>query len=332
MPFFWTFRRNRHEADRAARRPEGMGMSASSREIEREALSWLVRVNDAAFAEWDAWDEWMAADARHAETYWRLAETEAEAIEALKSAPLRSATRPSARRWFAPQRSAIAAAVATLALGGLWFAWSDRPQPWTIETAAGEQRTVVLADGSRVSLDGATRLTLDRRDPRDVSLQAGRALFEVVHDESDPFRVAAGDASLTDLGTTFDVTRLNRGVRVSVSEGVVRVDQDGASATLNAGEGVLATPQGLERRSLPPEDVGGWREGRLSYADETLGVVAQDLERALHRPVRVAPSLSERRFTGSLSTRMDASELRPRLSRLLGVSIVEDGDGWRLEP
>jgi transmembrane sensor len=310
-----------------------MGMSASSTVIERQALTWLVRVNDPAFAEWDDWDEWMVADARHAETYWRLAGAEADAVEALKSEPVRTGARPAAWRWFAmPRRTAIAAAVAALALGGFWVAWSGRPQPWTIETAAGEQRTVVLADGSRVSLDGATRLTLDRRDPRDVSLEAGRALFQVVHNDRDPFRVDVGDASLTDLGTTFDVTRLIDGARVSVSEGVVRVDQDGASATLNAGEGVLATPKGLERRSLPPEEIGGWRAGRLSYANETLAVVAQDLERALDRPVRVAPSVSERRFTGSLSTRMEASELRPRLSRLLGVSIIEDGEGWRLEP
>src|SRR5690606_4485947 len=126
---------------------------------------------------------------------------------------------------------------------------------------------------------------------------------------SDPFRVDVGDTTLTDLGTTFDVTRLSDGARVSVSEGVVRVDQDGASATLNAGDSVLATREGLERRSMPLEDVGGWREGRLSYTNETLAVVAQDLERALNTPIRVSPSLAERRFSGSLSTRARPSEL-----------------------
>jgi transmembrane sensor len=310
-----------------------MGMSATSTEIEREALAWLVRINDPAFDQWDDWDRWLAADERHAETYWRLAEAEADAVEALKSAPRRSVASVVARRTFAfPRRPAIAAALAVLVLGGLWFTWSARPQPWSIETAPGEQRTVVLADGSRVSLDGATRLTLDRRDPRDVTLAAGRALFEVVHDDRDPFRVDVGDTTLTDLGTTFDVTRLSGGTRVSVSDGVVRVDQDGASATLNPGDSVLATPRGLERRSLPPEEVAGWREGRLSYTDETLAVVAQDLERALNRPVRVSPLLSDRRFSGSLSTRAAPADLKARLSRLLGVSIVEDGEGWRLEP
>lgn len=333
MRSFWIFRRISHEANRPAWRPEGMGMSASIAEIEREALAWLVQVNDPAFSQWDAWEQWLTSDARHAETYWRLAEVESDMVEALASAPVLAGARPAPRRGFAmPPRAAMAAAVALLALGGLWFAWSERPQPWTIETRSGEQRTITLADGSQVSLDAGTRLRLDRRDPREVTLETGRALFQVVHDDTEPFRVDVGDTTLTDLGTTFDVTKLSQGTRVSVSEGIVRVDQDGASATLNAGDGVFATSKGLERRAVSPEDVGGWRDGRLSYTSETLTVVAQDLERALNRPVQVSPSLADRRFSGSLSTRMPPDELRARLSRLLGVSVVEDEDGWQLEP
>ena len=314
-------------------RPGVMGMSASNRDIESEALVWLVQVNDPAFDAWDGWDRWMAADPRHAETYWRLAEADADLVEALKSAPVRPRAANDARRISSfPRRRAIAAAVAAVALGGAWFGWSVRPQPWSIETAPGEQRTVTLADGSRVSLDGATRLTLDRRDPRDVTLDAGRALFEVVHDESHPFTVEVGETALTDLGTVFDVTRLGDGARVSVSEGAVRVDQDSASVTLNAGDSVLTGPRGFERRTVSPDEVAGWREGRLSYSHETLAIVAHDLERTLDRPVHVAPSLSERRFSGSLSTRGTPEDLRGRASRLLGVTITDDGEGWRMEP
>jgi len=310
-----------------------MGMTASTTEIEREALNWLVRVNDPAFAAWDDWERWLAADARHAEAYWRLAAREADVVEALTSAPRRAAA-PIAkrRRVVVPRRAMAAAAVAVAAIGIGWFAWTERPQPWSIETAPGELRTVTLADGSRVSLAGSTRLSLDRGEPREAVLDRGRALFEVVHDARRPFRVAVGDAALTDLGTTFDVTRLQEGVRVAVSEGVVRVDQQGASETVEAGEGVIAGPGGMERRAFAVESVAGWRDGRLSYTNETLAVVAQDLERALDRPVRAAPSVAGRRFSGSLSVQAPPQALRTRLARLLGVSIVEDGEAWRLEP
>ena len=301
-------------------------------EIDREALDWLVRVNDPAFAAWDDWDRWMAVDPSHAQAYWRLAEAEGDAVEALKTAPVSSVRRIMPRRAFAlPRRSAVAAAVAAVALGGAWFGWSERAQPWVIETAPGETRTVTLDDGSQVWLAGGTRLTLDRKHPRDVDLEAGRALFEVVHDARRPFVVQVADATLTDLGTTFDVTRLADGARVSVSEGIVRVDHQGASETLNPGDGAMATSAGIERREVSTEDVAAWREGRLSYAGETLAVVAEDLSRALNRPIAVAPAVAARRFSGSLST-APAPDHRVRLSRLLGVSVVEDGEGWRLEP
>ena len=308
-------------------------MSGFRTEIDREALDWLVRVNDPAFEAWDDWDVWMAADPVHAEVYWQLAEAEGDAVEALKAAPASGVRRIMPRRAFAlPRRSAIAAAVAVLAVGGAWMGWSQRAQPWIIETAPGETRTVTLDDGSQVSLAGGTRLTLDRRRPRDVDLEAGRALFEVEHDETRPFVVQVADATLTDLGTTFDVTRLTDGARVSVSEGIVRVDTQSATATLNAGDAVVATSDGLESRSVSPEDVASWREGRLSWTGETLSIVAQDLSRALNRPIVVSPEVAGRRFSGSLTTTTDAANQRARLARLLGVSVVEDGEGWRLEP
>lgn len=308
-------------------------MTGQMTQIDREALDWLVRVNDPAFEAWDDWQAWMAADAVHAEAYWRLAESEAEAVEALKAMPVVSVQRVMPRRASGlPRRSAIAAAVAVLAIGGAWVGWSQRAQPWIIETAPGETRTVTLDDGSSVSLAGGTRLVLDRKNPRDVDLEAGRALFEVVHDETRPFVVQVADATLTDLGTIFDVTRLEGGARVSVSEGIVRVDMQDATETLNAGDGALATERGIERREVATEDVAAWREGRLSYTGETLSVVAEDLSRALNVPIVVSPEVAERRFSGSLSTTANTSTQVSRLAQLLGVSIRADREGWRLEP
>lgn len=308
-------------------------MSATDMTIERDALDWLVRVNDSDFDQWDAWDAWLTADARHAEAYWRLAETEGEAVEALRTAPARVMPKIRRGRVLAlPRHAAMAAVVGVLALGVAWVGWSALPRPWSVETAPGEQRTVTLADGSIVVLDGATRLTLDRRKPREVTLEAGRALFEVEHDDAHPFLVAVGDTTLTDLGTVFDVTRLQNGARVSVSEGSVRVDAAGARAVLSPGDSAVTSVRGLERGAIAPEDVDSWREGRLSWSGARLAVVAQDLSRALNRPVEVAPSLADRRFSGSLTTTASSNGQKARLELLLGVRIVETGDGWRLEP
>ena len=306
-------------------------MSATDKIIERDALNWLVRVNDPDFTDWEAWEGWMSADARHADTYWRLAEAEQDAVEAFRTAPARRAT--VIRRGFAlPRRAMMAAVVGVFALGIGWIGWSARPQPWLIETAPGEQRTVTLDDGSQVVLDGATQLVLDRRNPRDITLKTGRALFEVEHDETRPFLVQVGDTTLTDMGTVFDVTHLRDGARVSVSEGQVQVDARAGRALLNPGDSVIASPRGLERRSVDVDGMDDWREGRLSWNGERLDVVAQDLGRTLNRPITVSPELATRRFSGSLNLRGTSAMQKSRLELLLGVTVIEDGEGWRLEP
>ena len=42
-------------------------MSGITTDIDREALDWLVRVNDPGFQAWEDWDVWMAADPVHAD-------------------------------------------------------------------------------------------------------------------------------------------------------------------------------------------------------------------------------------------------------------------------
>lgn len=311
-------------------------MTDQRHSAEAEALTWLVRVNDPEFGDWDGWEAWLAEDPRHAEAYWRLAEREADLVESLAPsgsrlrAPVPASTiapfpRPSRRRWLAAGIGVAAAVVA-----GVWIAW-PASQTWSVQTAPGETRSLTLADGSLLHLDGATRLDMDRRDPRAVTLVSGRALFEVRHDAADPFVVSVGDATVTDLGTVFDITRLQDGTRVGVSEGVVRFDGSGQSQTLQAGEGLTAIDGVVVRRSTASDMVTGWRGGRLTYQDEPLAIVAQDLARATGRAVTVDDSLAARAFTGSLDTSGSPEDLQARLERLLDVAVVRDGEGWRLQ-
>lgn len=306
-------------------------MSETNPVVERAALAWLVRVNDPGFAAWDEWEAWLAVDPTHADAYWRLAVEEADVSEGLRSAPEGVTSPTSRRRWANPTRRFwIAASVAAAAaIAGVWI-WQERPRTWQVETAPGEQRTLVLADGTRLHLDGATQITLDHSRPRYAALDQGRFLVEVVHDDRRPFSVVVGDAVLTDLGTAFDVTRLEDGLRVAVSEGVVRVDVEQEAVTLRPGDGLVVRQGQLTRRVVAASEVDAWRDGRLVYEDEPYATVAEDLARAIGRPVRLAPELADRRFTGSMGVRGPDEALRPRLEALLGVTIRSDGDAWRV--
>lgn len=318
-------------------------MSDPNSAIEEAAVAWLLRVNDADFVAWEDWRAWMTADPRHADAYWRLAEGEADIVDVLSQQPQRGGAlavpeplrrhgrtalrRPPGRT----RRLAIGLPIAAALVGALWLgtAWWA---PHAITTEPGQRRSLTLADGTTVHLDGGTRVILSRGRPRAVSLEAGRGLFEVAHDAGRPFVVTVGDARVTDLGTVFDVTRLSRGVRVGVSEGMVRIDQGGRSERLGPGEGVVATAQGMSRRRLQVEQVSSWRNARLAYDAEPLAIVAEDLSRALGISISVDPSLAQRPFSGSIATSFPRTELRGRLERLLDVSIVEHDAGWRLQP
>lgn len=310
-------------------------MTDTSQSIEQAALAWLVRVNDPDFEAWDEWQAWLARNPAHETTYWRLAAREAEAVEALTARPVvanddrpvgRSGRRGANRIW-----AAVAATLAVVVLGAGAYGWTVRPQPWLVETAPGEQRTLDLADGTRIQIAGDSRLKLDRRDPRVADLQSGRALFEVVHDDRRPFAVTVGDIAVTDLGTVFDVTALeDGGARVAVSEGLVRLDRNHQTVTLKPGDAVVANARGFERRLVAVETVAAWREGRLVYDNERLSVVAADLSRALGKPVVIAPELADRRISGSLSTRGSPEALRRRLELLLDATVVQSDAGWRI--
>ena len=309
-------------------------MTDTSHAVERAALDWLVRVNDPAFDAWDDWQAWLDQDPLNAAVYWRLATTEADLVDAMAAPSRRSGLRPAreARRRTSRMWLTAAAAVLVAALFGIGWYGLMRPQPWVVETAPGEQRALELADGTIVHVAGGTRLRLDRRAPRNAELESGRALFEVAHDDRRPFVVEVGEVAVTDLGTVFDVTRLHDGARVTVSEGVVRVDQRGRSVTLGAGDGVIVGDQGFERRRLDLAAVGAWRDGRLVYDNERLAVVAVDLSIALGRPVSVAPEMEDSRISGSLSVSGAPESVRRRLELSLDASVTNNGVGWRIEP
>ncbi len=64
-----------------------------------------------------------------------------------------------------------------------------------------------------------------------MTLDAGEAYFEVVHDAQRPFVVYAGNRRITDLGTKFSVFRNGDDVRVVVREGRVQVEMLDASGS-----------------------------------------------------------------------------------------------------
>lgn len=177
----------------------------------------------------------------------------------------------SRRLW--PVLAIAAGAVLACAMGArAWSHWLAQPlMVKTCNTARGEQSEVQLDDGSRLWLDGATRLEV-RYYPyrREVTLFDGQALFAVEDDAARPFQVRAGPLRATVTGARFAVRHApdaahHEQVRVAVEQGRVRVDSVTAKSAdhavqLTAGQQVWGTSHGVSAVSLlAGADVAPWR-------------------------------------------------------------------------
>lgn len=302
--------------------------------IEARAIDWVIAQRDPDFADWDGFADWLAQDVAHADAYDAVALLDADlnALPARPAVPVAAndedvRVRPSRRAWFGGAVAAALVAAITVPNIGLFG------DPNRIETAPGEHRTLALADGSRIEINGGSVVTLDEERPRFARLESGEAMFHVVHRQSDPFVVETGGARLVDLGTAFNVVRRDRATTVAVSEGIVVYNPDRDNVRMVAGEGIEARDgdkQAPAVRKLDSATIGGWRDGQLVYADTPLSVVAGDLGRTAGITVRVAPEAADLPFRGALVIGADKARAVADLAVLSGTRAERRGDGWVL--
>jgi len=307
--------------------------------IEQEALGWVIRLQHADADDWSAFEAWLDGDPARAETYWRLAAADAEVAEALarprppaQVLPLRASPRP---RWRIPALILPVAASIAAVVGGYWALRPapepQAPQRYAVETRPGVRHELRLADGTRIALNGATRIELDRADPRTVQLIRGQARFQVVHDARAPFVVTAGDVTIRDVGTVFDMVRDPSGIRVAVAEGAVSYTEKAVARLLRAGDSLVRGADGrVSLGRVDPADVAAWRERRLVFDRAPFAMVAADLARATGVPVTVEPAIADRQFSGGIRLGSDATDTVGRAAAMMGVVARNDGTGWRL--
>ena len=306
-------------------------------DIREHARRWVIAMHDPSFDGWDRLSEWLGQDPVHLAAYEEAQDVDQWASDILAAPPaeypadnvVEFSQAPRKRRWFLG--AGIAAAV--VAALGAWVV-VERLDGNTIMTQPGEQRTVQLADGSSVILNGGTTIRLDRSNPRHVELAGGEALFEVRHDASDPFVVMAGSTRLLDAGTVFNVVSENGLIDVAVAHGAVIYEPGKRAIRLDAGEALHRTAEDAEPvvRKAIPETVGSWQTGLLQYDNATLDTVARDLERNTGLEVRPDPAIENIRFTGTLTVSGTPQEMFTRVGPLLGVRFAPDGAAWKMMP
>ncbi len=241
--------------------------------------------------------------------------------------------------------AAIAASVASLAGALLWLAVFRVP---TYVTAVGEQRSLVLADGSTITLNSRSKIEVrySKRE-RNVELLEGQVLFHVSKDAARPFVVRSGATRVRAVGTQFDVYRKHDDTVVTVVEGRVAVftPQAASVAPLSAvdpgGPGTIVASAGEQLRVTADEvrrsdhaNVAGataWIQRQLVFESMPLSEVAEEFNRYNEqRLVIVDPGLDTFHISGVFSSTDPASLLRFLRTRP-GLRVVEKNSEIRIE-
>ena len=296
-------------------------MDPEINDIRAQAAAWLARLHsDAHTAEDEAgFQAWLAEDSRHRAAFEAITATWDLVGGAQFARPMRAAPAGPTRRGLLIGGGLAAAGALA---GGIWYV--ERGDVY--ETGKGEQKRIALADGSWLILDTETRLRVRLgRERRAITLEHGRAYFDVASDVLRPFVVNAGNHDVVVTGTAFDVQRANQAVSVTLERGHVFVrpasDANGKTYSLAPGDRIAFAPNAQPRRDRPDLTLTmAWRTGRLGFDRETLAGAVAEMNRYGGLPIVIAdPAIAKLEISG-LYTAGDSADFARSVSLFLPVT------------
>jgi transmembrane sensor len=307
-----------------------------------EASAWLARLQgpgrtDAAEA---AFKTWLAEDAAHARAFARVTDIWDIIPGAARFSGASTATharrpRPRQRLWLA---AAACFACLSVVGGGTWLYLRDP----VYRTAIGEQRTVALIDGTYISLNTDTALTVSyRQAERRIHLEHGEAMFDVSRNPQRPFFVQVGNEQVRALGTVFDVRSEKDGLAVFLLKGRVEVSphpvapssiQLAQATVLSPGDRITLNSSGGQTLDRPNiAEMTAWRQGEVMFDNATLSDAIAELDRYGVTHVELGdPALASLRVSGVFAVR-NPGEFASTVAELHELKVVRSGDRTIIE-
>ena len=170
----------------------------------------------------------------------------------------------------------------------------------------GGEYQIVLADGTRVWLNSATKLIFPQNftgKERRVML-SGEAFFDVARDESKPFIVETSRMDVKVLGTRFNVNAYtdNEVVSTTLVDGSVEVASGTQKPiTLVPGEQAYGEAGELEKREVNIRLYTSWIDGRFMFNNVELEEIAKQISRWYDVEIFFTnENVKRTRFTGGM--------------------------------
>ena len=326
--------------------------------VPEQAAEWLVELAEPELSEGSrrAFMSWLKESPRHIEEFLQVAALQqdvsgqrssiAEIMAELEAAGTGTLTLPAATKALPGQRQAAPArrnpllwiAAAGVVLAALLLLELPREEAplVTHRTGIGEQRSIVLGDGSIVTLNTQSEAAVRFDDSvRRVDLVAGVALFDVARDSDRVFVVRTGGVSFAVVGTRFSVYRRQSSTTLAVVEGEVRAVSDVAPdepVFVRAGQGAVATAAGISPAN-PEFDIAeaiAWTERRLVFDGAALAEVVGEFNRYNRVPLVIEDSALASRAITSVFHAHDVSALVGFLELEPDVEVERGDDAIRI--
>ncbi|MBT3067457.1 FecR domain-containing protein [Rhodoferax sp. U11-2br] len=314
-------------------------------EVAQRAVEWLVdlQAQQVSPTLQNNWRRWRAAHPDHERAWQRIETVHGQLFGQLHHlpSPVKSAIRQATLT--PPRSQARRNAINTLTVllfagGATWLArekadWSE----WVadLRTAAGERRTVMLADGTTLMLNTASAVNVDfSASERRVRLLAGEVFITTAQDVTKrPFLVETSQGEARALGTRYTVRLQDKRTDVVVFEGAVRITPHHASwqaQTLQAGLRTSFTLDAITSPQAADQDSAAWTEGFLIAKGMRLADFLNELNRYSPSALSCDPAVANLRLSGSYPL-SDINRVLETLSAMLSLEVetVTRFWGWQ---
>lgn len=291
----------------------------SSSAIRTQAAEWFAKLHSPACSEEtrQEFSRWLQANPQHelayeqCRTLWLISDDlrgDADLQRELDAARqgiagLRTGISGKIHSNLKPRWRSLGQIAAAILVALVFVYTTGQKAPTEYTTYIGEQRIVQLADGSSITLNTNTKLSVDyNRDQRLVHLHHGEAYFNVSKDPSRPFEVMAGKSLVRAVGTEFNVALLNQAVNVDVAEGVVEFEPVASSPAtkLEVGDAVkYRSGDNVNISSANLARVSAWQIRKIYFDNNTLADAVEEYNRYTLQKITVVDSeLNQQRITG----------------------------------
>lgn len=162
---------------------------------------------------------------------------------------------------------------------------AEAPKMQLVEVGVGQQVKLTLPDSTVVILNSNSKFsypTTFGKDSRVVTLD-GEGYFDVQHDEKYPFIVKTGQFDVKVLGTVFNVMAYSGSntIETTLLEGAVQMssmDNEYSVRLRPLQKATYVDQEGLTISAVDTTDVVSWKDGIITFNDESLPEVFRCLE------------------------------------------------------